>query len=123
MAQSCVKALVLRVPRTFSNIKPMDEESVADICRILPSIAPMIEPQHVKAVDTTREKCDAPLISGVSPAGKPTGGLDRGHCGWPTPARPPRVGGIEALNQHRTRLTLYSDPRLCVCCGERKTRG
>ena len=73
MLQSRAKALVLRVPRTFPNIKPVDEESVADICRVLRSIEPMVAHQHMKAINTTREKCNAPRIAGESPADAPTG--------------------------------------------------
>jgi hypothetical protein len=50
--QSRAKSLTLRISRTFSNIKPMDEESVADICRVFRSIQPMVPHQHMKAVNT-----------------------------------------------------------------------
>src|ERR1700747_42411 len=123
MLQSRAKTLGLGIPRTFPDIKPMDEESVADICRVLRSIEPMVAHQHMKAVNTAREECDAPRITGEFPAGAPTGSFDRWHREWPTPTRPPSVSRVKPLDQHRARLTLDSEPRLSVHCGERKTRG
>src|SRR5260370_18334047 len=111
MSQSHAKALVLRVACTFSNIKTMDEESVANICRILPSIEPMVAHQHMKAVNTAREKCNAPRIASESSADDSTRSFDRGHRGRPTPTCPPSVRRIKTLDQHRAGLTLHSDPR------------
>jgi hypothetical protein len=76
MSQSRAKAVVLGVPRTFPDIKPMDEESVADKGRVLPPIKPMIAHQHVKAVNTAREKCNAPPIPSESPADHSAGSFD-----------------------------------------------
>ena len=52
MSQSRAKAVFLWVPRTFPDIKSMDEERVADIGRVLPSIKPMVAHQHMKAINT-----------------------------------------------------------------------
>src|SRR5438132_7429130 len=107
MSQGRAKALVLRIPHTFPNIKPVDEHGVADVGGILRSIKTMVAHQHVKAVYTPREKCDPPLRSRGAPAVFPTAGLDQGHRIWhPTPTCPPGVSRIEALDQHRARLTL-----------------
>ena len=79
MSQSCAKALVLGIPRAFPNIKPMDEESVADVGRVLRSVEPTVAHQHMKAVNTPREKCNAPLIAGESTADEATGSFDGGQ--------------------------------------------
>src|SRR5205823_3323590 len=123
MSQSSAKAAVLGIPRTFPDIKTMDEESVTDIGRVLPPIKPMVPHQHMKAVNTAREKRNAPPIPGESSADHSAGSFDRGHPRWPTPTCPPSVSRIEALDQHWAGLTLDTDSRLSLHCGERKTRG
>ena len=74
------KALVLRIPRAFADIKPVDEQSVADIGGIISSIETLVAHQHVEAVDASGDKSDGPPGSPVSCLRYPTAGsFDRGH--------------------------------------------
>src|SRR5437588_9649756 len=124
MSQSGAKTLLLRIPRAFSNIEAVNEESITDIGRVLPSIPTMVAHQHVQAVNTSGEKCHAPRISRRYPAASAAGGFDRGHQGgYPSPTCPPSVSRVEALDQHRARATVDTNPRLAMHCGKRETRG
>src|SRR5690349_7849153 len=126
MSQSGAKTLLLRIPRAFPDIEAVNEKSVTDIGRVLPSIPTMVAHQHVKAVNTSGKECHAPRISRrySYSAASAAGSFDCGHQGGhPAPTRPPRVSRIEALDQHRASGTLDSDSRLPVHCGERETRG
>src|SRR5438132_4474951 len=123
MPQSRSKALVLGIPRALPNIKPVDEQSIADVGRIISSVKTVVAHQHVQAVNTPREKCNALPGARERLAVRAAGSFDRGHRRWhPTPTRPPSVSRIEALDQHRARLTVDSDPRLPVYRSKRKTR-
>jgi hypothetical protein len=115
VSQCCLKAFVLGIPSTFSNIKTVDEHSIADIRGIGLPIKTAIMHQHVKAVDTSRQECDASPCTGGDHEGSPVGGLNQRHRrGHSAPTRPPRVGGIEAVDQHRAGLALNSYPCLSV---------
>ena len=50
--QQCpAKALLFRIARPLSDVEPVDEKSVANICGIISPIEAPIVHQHVKAVD------------------------------------------------------------------------
>src|SRR5438445_12380125 len=82
MPQSRSKALVLGIPRALPNIKPVDEQSIADVGRIISSVKTVVAHQHVQAVNTPREKCNALPGARERLAVRAAGSFDRGHRRW-----------------------------------------
>src|SRR6516162_2284661 len=78
----------------------------------------------MEPVHASRQTRDGAPRSGRVTISSPGGGLDYRRAKMhPAPACPPRVGGTQSLDQHRTRLFFDSYPRLSVQCSQRKTRG
>src|ERR1700751_4198886 len=116
-----LKPLHFRLTGTFSDIEPVDEQRIVDVCGIVGAIATTIPHQRVKAVNTSRQKSDAPAPAGWYPTVPAGRSLDRRHREWHSaPTRPPSMSRVDALYQHRTGLTLNSHPGFAVHCSQRK---
>src|SRR5437667_11504791 len=123
-SQRDTNALVLRITRPFSDVKPMDEERLANVCGIVFPIEAPVAQQHVEAVDAARQEADRAARARRVSGAFSDGSFDfRSGGRHSAPTFPPTVSGIEALDQHRAGLTFDSHPRFSVHCGEGEACG
>jgi len=108
-------ACILRIPCTLSNIKPVDEYYLADICGIVASIKATIPKQQVKTIDSSGQQPNRPARASWHPGAL---GMQRFNC-WnrrrhSDPTCPPGVSGVQAFHKHWAGPPFDPDSRLAV---------
>ncbi|HXZ46949.1 MAG TPA: hypothetical protein VEH02_09515 [Pseudolabrys sp.] len=122
--QHHTKALILGITRSFPDVDPVNEQSIADVGGILFAVETSIAHQHMKAVYASGQKGDGAPRTGGDAAAAPENRFDLWGGGMhSSPTRPPRVHGPQTLDQHRAGVAFDPHSSFAVNRGEGEASG